>query len=203
MDTTRQHPDHPDMMKSVSDMEAIPTHPITVEEFDRMAEAGVFGDLRIELIDGQLIDVPRQGPLHAGTVSFCSDRFRDAFGARVIVRAQLPLRVGSRSQPEPDLALVHHAQRFYRDRHPAADETFAVVEVSHTTITFDRDVKRQVYAAERVPEYWIVNIEDDAVEMYRDPHDLGYGWSEVRRRGDTVSFAAFPDVVFSVDELLG
>ena len=168
-----------------------------------MAEAGVFGDRRIELINGRLIDVPRQGPPHAGTVSFCSERFQKAFGTRVSVRTQVSLPVGSDSQPEPDLALVRSNPTYYRDRHPRVDETFAVVEVSHTTIAFDRDVKRLMYGAGRVAEYWIVDLEHEVVEMYREPHDLGYAWHERRRRGDAVAFEAFPDVTFTVDELLG
>jgi Uma2 family endonuclease len=203
MDTTRQPPDNPDMVNSVSDMEAIQQHPITVEEFDRMAEAGVFGDRRIELIDGRLIDVPPQGPPHAGTVSFCGDRFREAFGTRATVRSQLPLPVGSRSEPEPDIALVRRDERFYRDRHPGVGQTFAVVEISQTTQTFDRQVKRRLYGAGRVPEYWIIDVAHDRVEIYREPHDLGYAWEKTCGRGDSVSFEAFADVVFSVDELLG
>ena len=203
MDTTRQPPDNPDMVKSVSDMEEIQQHPITVEEFDRMAEAGVFGDRRIELIDGRLIDVPPQGPPHAGTVSACQFIFQTAFGRRALVRPQLSLPVAAHSQPEPDLGIVRWSDSFYRDRHPSTEETFAVVEVSHTTLTFDRDVKRRLYGAGRVPEYWIIDVAHDRVEIYREPHDLGYALEKTCGRGDSVSFEAFADVVFSVDELLG
>jgi Uma2 family endonuclease len=203
MDTTRQSPDHPDMVKSVSDMEAIQQHSITVEEFGRMAESGVFGDRRIELINGRLIDVPPQGPPHAGTVSACVFKIQTALGRRAVVRPQLSLPVGADSQPEPDAAIVRWSDSFYRDRHPSAEETFAVVEVSHTTLTFDRDVKRQLYGAGRIPEYWIIDIVHETIEMYRQPHDLGYAWKKKVGHGDSVAFEAFPDVVFSVDELLG
>ncbi|MDB5070158.1 MAG: hypothetical protein JWM87_1269 [Candidatus Eremiobacteraeota bacterium] len=203
MDTTRQPRDNPDMVKSVSDMEAIQQHPITVEEFDRMAEAGVFGDRRIELIDGRLIDVPPQGPPHAGTVSAFQFSLQTAFGRRALVRPQLSLPVAAHSQPEPDVAIVRWNDSFYRDRHPSAEETFAVVEISHTTLAFDRDVKRRLYGAGRVLEYWIIDVTHHRIEMYREPHDLGYAWEKRCGSGDSVSFEAFPDVVFSADELLG
>jgi Uma2 family endonuclease len=205
MDTTRQRGDHPDMLKSTGDMEAnVKTHSITVAEFDRMVAAGVYGpEDRIELIDGQLIDVPPQGPPHFGTLTRFQHRFLAAFGKRVQVRGQGPLPVALDSQPEPDLALVRWNERFYGDAHPTVEETYAVVEISYTSLQFDRGVKRRIYGAGRIPEYWIVDLEAQTIEVYRDPHDLGYASPTIFRRGQSVSFAAFPDVVFTVDELLG
>ena len=193
------------MLKSASDMEAtVKPHAITVAEFDRMVEAGVYGPKdRIELIDGQLIDVPPQGPPHFGTLTRFQHRLSAAFGTRAQVRGQGPLPVGIDSQPEPDIALVRWNERFYGDAHPSADETYAVVQIAFTSLQFDRDVKRRIYGAGRVPEYWIVDLEAQAIEVYRGPHDLGYGSLTVFKRGQSVSFAAFPDVVFTVDELLG
>jgi Uma2 family endonuclease len=204
MDTTEKRGDHPDMRKSTGDMEAtVKTHAITVAEFDRMVAAGVYGrEDRIELIDGQLIDVPPQGPPHFGTLTRFEHRFR-AFGTRALVRGQGPLPVGTDSQPEPDIAIVRWNDRLYGDAHPTVEETYAVVEIAYTSQKFDRGVKRRIYGAGRIPEYWIVDLEAQAIEVYREPHDLGYASPAIYRRGQSVSFAAFPDVVFSVDELLG
>jgi Uma2 family endonuclease len=205
MDTTRQHGDHPDMLKSTRDMEAtIKTHAITVAEFDRMVAAGVYGPKdRIELIGGQLIDVPPQGPPHFGTLMRFEHRLRAALGTRAHVRGQGPLPVAVDSQPEPDIAVVRWSERFYDDVHPTVEETYAVVEIAYTSLQFDRGVKRRIYGAGRVPQYWIVDLQAGAIEVYRDPHDLGYTSSIVLRRGQSLSFAAFPGVVFAVDELLG
>jgi Uma2 family endonuclease len=178
-------------------------HPITVEEYDRMAEAGVFGDARLELINGRLIDVPPHDPPHAGAVWFCHDRIRAALGANAIVRAQLPLCVGQTSQPEPDVAIVRADARGYRDRHPSIADTVAVVEVAHSSLAFDAGEKLLLYAKQRIPEYWILVLQEQLLRVYREPHDLGYGRHEEYRRGQTASFIAFPDVAFSVDELLG
>ncbi len=193
------------MLKSAGDMEeTIKTHAITVVEFDRMVEAGVYGPKdRIELIDGQLIDVPPQGAPHMGTLTRFEHAFRTAFGTRVQVRGQGPLPVAVDSQPEPDIAIVRWNERFYTDVHPTVEETFAVVEIAYTSLQFDRGVKRRIYGAGRVPEYWIVDLGAGAIEVYRGPHDLGYTSPTVFRRGQSVAFEAFPDVVFTVDELLG
>ncbi|MDP9106147.1 MAG: Uma2 family endonuclease [Candidatus Eremiobacteraeota bacterium] len=193
------------MLKSASDMEAtVKPHAITVVEFDRMVEAGVYGPRdRIELIDGQLIDVPPQGPPHFGTLTRFEHRFREAFGTFAQVRGQGPLPVAIDSQPEPDISLVRWNDRFYRDAHPTVEQTYAVVEIAYTSLQFDRGVKRRVYGAGRVPEYWIVDLEAGAIEVYRGPHALGFSSPSVFRRGDKLSFEAFPDIVFSVDDLLG
>ena len=205
MDTTRQPGDGPIMLKSAGDMEAtIKTHAITVVEFDRMVDAGVYGpEDRIELIDGQLIDVPPQGAPHFGTLTRFEHRLRAAFGTRAQVRGQGPLPLGVDSQPEPDIALVRWNERFYGDAHPSVQETYAVVEIAYSSLQFDRGVKRRIYGLGRVPEYWIVDLEADTIEIYREPHDLGYAPPAIFRRGQSVAFAAFPDVVFAVDELLG
>jgi Uma2 family endonuclease len=205
MDTTPKRGDHPNMLKSTRDMEAtIKTHAITVAEFDRMVEAGVYGPQdRIELIDGQLIDVPPQGPPHYGTLMRFEHRLRAALGTRAHVRCQGPLPVGVDSQPEPDIALVRWNARFYDDVHPTVEETYAVIEIAYTSLQFDRGIKRRIYGAGRIPEYWVVDLEAGAIEVYREPHDLGYTPPAVFQRGQRVSFAAFPDVVFTVDELLG
>lgn len=193
------------MLQPTGDMEAtIKTHAITVAEFDRMVDAGVYGpEDRIELIDGQLIDVPPQGAPHFGKLTRFQLRLGAALGTRALLRGQGPLPVGIDSEPEPDIALVRWNDRLYEDAHPTVEETYAVVEIAHSSLRFDRGVKRRVYGAGGIPEYWIVDVEADAIEVYREPHDLGYAAPTICRRGDTISFAAFPDVVFTVDELLG
>ena len=204
MDTKQKHGDHSSMLKSTRDMEEVKMHAITVVEFDRMVAAGVYGtEDRIELIDGQLIDVPLQGPPHSGTLMRFEHYFRTALGTRAHVRGQGPLPVGIDSQPEPDIALVRWSDRFYTDVHPTVEETYAVVEIAYTSLQFDRGVKRRVYGAAGIPEYWIIDLVAGTIEVYREPHELGYASPAVLRRGQSVAFAAFPDIVFTVDELLG
>ncbi len=178
-------------------------HRVTVDEFHRMWDADVFGDVRIELVDGVLIDVPPSQPPHGGNVAAFVHVFGRRFGERVQVRPQLALPVSRFSEPEPDLALVAWDANFYRDRHPSPEETFAIVEVSYSSLAFDRKTKKRVYGAAGIAEYWIVDVRGEAIEMHRSPHEAGYGDRSIAKRGDTVAFAAFGDIVFTVDELLG
>ncbi|HEX3465463.1 MAG TPA: Uma2 family endonuclease [Candidatus Elarobacter sp.] len=204
MDTPRPSSGNEDLLYSKGDMEAaIVQHDITVEEFDLMVESGAFAEQHVELIDGRLIDMPPQGPPHDGTLTAFLTLFQRGFGRRVLVRIQMCLPVARTSEPVPDLALVRWEDGFYRDRHPRAEETFAVVEVSFSSLTFDRNVKRRLYGAARIPEYWIVDVTQHRIVVNREPNDLGYASEEIRERGDSVSFEAFPDVVFSVTELVG
>jgi len=147
--------------------------------------------------------MPPMEPPHSGTVLAFDKIVQSVLGRRALVRPQMSLPVSAISEPEPDLALVQWDDHYNRDHHPTPEETFAVVEVSYTTLAFDRDVKRRIYGAARIPEYWIVDVRKKRVHVYREPHDLGYRVEHVRERGETVSFAAFPDVVFVVAYLVG
>ena len=169
-----------------------------------MVDAGVYEpEARIELVDGYLIDMPPQGPPHSGAVTAFQLYIQRALRERALVRAQIPLPISPYSQPEPDIAIVRWNDRLYRDRHPASHEIYAVIEISYSSLQFDRGVKRRVYGSAHVPEYWIVDVHAETIELCREPNDLGYASIAIARRGGTVSFAAFPDVVFTVDELLG
>jgi Uma2 family endonuclease len=178
-------------------------HAITVDEFERMVAAGAFDDRRVELIDGRLIDMPPPDPPHDGTISAFQYTLLERLDRRALARAQMALRVAGTSVPVPDLAVVRWNDDFYRYRRPRTDETFAIVEVSNTSLAFDRDVKCRIYGAARIPEYWIADVRNKRIHVHREPHDLGYGTEEIRERDDTVSFAAFPDVVLSVAQLVG
>ena len=179
-------------------------HVFTVGEFDDMCEAGIFAPgVRVELVDGVVIDVPPSNPPHSGNIAAFDHVFKHRLGTRAGVRPQLSLPLSEISEPEPDLAIVRWDENFYRDRHPGPDETFAVVEVSYSSLAFDRKTKKRVYGAAGIPEYWIVDVRGERIEIHRRPHALGYNEMHVAERGDAITFVAFPDVPFTVDELLG
>jgi Uma2 family endonuclease len=147
----------------------------TRDELNGMIEAGLFAndDRRIELLDGRLIVVPPEGPLHAFVATELRDLMITAYAGRAHVRDAKPLDCGEREQPEPDLAAALGSPRDYRDRHPRGDETLLVVEVSRTTLVRDRE-KARIYAAARVPEYWLVDLPNRRVELHRDPRPDRY-----------------------------
>lgn len=147
---------------------AIQTKRWTRQEYDRMGEAGIFsaGD-RVQLIEGDIVTMTPQNSPHAAAIGKTQRSLERLFGPDVWVRVQMPLIVDPDSEPEPDLAVVPGAPEDYRDEHPRT--ALLVVEVADTTLPLDRDRKRAVYARAAVPEYWIVNLAERCLEVYRDP----------------------------------
>ena len=136
-------------------------------EYERLVDLGVFRAEPVELIGGQLIVAEPQNSPHATAVGAADDALRAVLPAGFIVRTQMPVALDEESAPEPDLAVVAGRRADYQVRHPA--RPVLVVEVSDSSLRFDREDKGSLYARARVPEYWIVNLIDRVVEVYRDP----------------------------------
>ncbi|WHZ25368.1 MAG: Uma2 family endonuclease [Nitrospira sp.] len=147
---------------------AVQTKRWTRREYDRMAEAGFFtqGD-RVQLIEGDIVTMTPQNSPHASAIGKTERVLERLFGMNVWVRVQMPLIVDPDSEPEPDLAVVPGTPDDYRDEHPRS--ALLVVEVSDTTLALDRDRKRAIYARAGISEYWIVNLAERCLEVYRDP----------------------------------
>jgi len=210
MDTPRQPPDDTDMVRSVSDMAAELQTPessvrrFTVDEFDQMFETGILGpDERVELVEGEIIARETMNAPHASMVWRIQQHLQRALGDRAAIWAQLPVIMSGRSKPFPDFALLHLRDDLFRERLPNAADTFAVVEVSDTSLAIDRGKKLRLYAKAAISDYWIVDVKARTVEIYGEPHDLGYGQRALFRGDERVAFAAFPYIELSVDELLG
>lgn len=150
-------------------------HRITVEHFYRMAEAGLFAeDERVELVDGEIIDVPPMGHRHAGVVQFLAKLLVDCLADRALVRPQLPVRLGDDSEPLPDIAVIKPRADFYFDSHPTAKDVVIIVEISSTTLGFDRNVKVPMYARHGVAEVWVVDVTAEKLYRYRAPQEGEY-----------------------------
>ena len=175
-----------------------------VDEYDRMAAAGILGpEDRVELIDGEIFQVSPQGVRHARCVMFANNAFVLAFARRVIVSVQAPLRLSNYTEPEPDIFLLKPREDYYRDKRVTAEDAMLVVEVADATLRYDRDVKVPRYATASIPEVWIEDLHGEQLLVYRDPEGGRYKTFLTLQRGDSVSAQAFPDITFSVDELLG
>ena len=187
-------------------MNAVQMRRWTRLEYERMTEAGVLTpNDRVELIGGEILTVTPQNSAHATAVSLANEALRRVVGPQHHVRVQLPLAIGDDSEPEPDIAVVPGSIRDYRDTHP--ESALLVVEVSDSTLAFDRQVKGSLYARERVAEYWIVNLIELVVEIYRDPTEdssarFGWSYSQSKRVACTESIALpFGGAVSAVDLL--
>lgn len=180
----------------------------TREEYYKMVEAGVLRpDERVELIGGRIVAMSPQNSPHFTAVCLAEDVLRTAFGPGYVVRVQGPLDVSPSSQPEPDIAVVQGHVRDYARAHPTT--ALLVVEISESTLAFDRGEKASLYASAGVPEYWVVNLVDRRLEVYRDPvpvtgQPYGYGYRSCTYyfAADTVTPAAMPQSTIAVAELL-
>ena len=180
-----------------------PVHQFTVEEYYRLADAKALApDARVELLEGQIVDMLPIGPFHADVGSRLDNLFSNAAKGRWIVRNQYPVRLNDGSEPQPDLALVQ-PQVSYKQKHPQPEDIFLLVEVADSSVLSDREDKLPAYARAGIPEYWIVNLVERVVEVYRNPLPSGAYQSITRVGHDgAVSPAVFADLVISLADLL-
>jgi len=176
-------------------------------EYERLVDLGLFepGE-RLELLDGILVVREPQNAPHATAMRAVQEALRRAFGAGWDVRPQLPVALDDDSEPEPDVAVVPGSYRDYRGAHPSRPAL--VVEIADATVTADRR-KGGLYARAGVPEYWIVNLMDEVLEVYRrpttsEPSRFGWAYAETQmvRRGDVFTPRAAPSGPVAVDDLL-
>ncbi len=176
----------------------------TIAEYYQMAEAGIFlANDRVELIAGEIIEMSPIGSRHAACVDRLNRLFNRLLASRVIVRVQNPIRLSDRSEPQPDLTLLQPRPDFYAEAHPQPAEVLLLVEVSDTTVEYDREVKIPLYAQAGIVEVWLVNLPEAYIEVYR--HPAGDRYLEIHRwqRGQNISILAFSDVSFAVNDIVG
>lgn len=176
----------------------------TVDEYYRMAEAGILTeDDRVELIEGEIVQISPLGPSHAGTVKHLNAVLTARLGPRAVVSVRDPVRLSRDSEPQPDLAVLRARPDFYRRSHPGPGDVSVLVEVADTSAEADRRVKVPLYARTGIPEVWLVDLNAERVEVHRAPTPDGYRDMRVLRRGESLAPAAFPDLTLAVDDLLG
>ena len=184
-------------------MEALVPREWTRKEMYRAAEAGVFRpDERLELIDGQLVTkMSPQGDLHAICILLIEDWLRDLTRKEYHVRTQMPIVLGPRDEPEPDLAVVMGGVRGIRRGHPTPDRLMLVVEVGDSTLVQDRRFKLPRYASAGIPEVWLADVEGRRLEVYRSPREGGYDGVRVLESSESVAPLFRLDSRIAVSEL--
>lgn len=182
-------------------------HRWTLEEYDRAAAlGGLVPEMRVELLDGLVVDKMPNNPPHAFPIAWLNEFFAGASAGRWTLRCQLPVRLpAQRSEPEPDLALLRPPASAYRRRHPEPADVLLLVEVADSSLAVDRGEKLALYARAGIPEYWIVNVLARTVEIHREPDSAAGRYGAVReaRPGETLAPAAFPDDALPVADLFG
>lgn len=144
-------------------------HRFTRREYQRMDEAGLFRDERVELLDGAVMTVPPQSPSHASVTNRIAAVLLRLTGPAVHVRIQAPILLDDWSEPEPDVVLCAPAADDYAHEHPNASQVRLVIEVAAASLAYDRGRKRRAYAESGIPAYWIVNLGERRIEVFADP----------------------------------
>ncbi len=177
-------------------------HPITVAEYFRMGEIGVLDpDARVELIEGDLIDMPPIGPPHAGKTIRLNERLAAAVLGRALVSPGNPLILGHLSAPQPDLAVLRYRDDCYERAHPTPDDCLLLIEIADTSLTHDRKRKLPLYARFAIPEVWIIDIRRRRLDSYLDP-DAGRYTRQVQITDlSRVGIAALPDLTLDLSGL--
>jgi len=179
-------------------------HRFTVDDYHAMAAAGALKpDDRVELIDGEILDMTPIGSRHAAAVDILNRWLVIGCGSRAIIRVQGPLRLDLHSEPEPDLLALVPRDDFYRDKPPAASDVLLLIEVADSSLSYDRRVKLPLYARAAVREAWLVDLVRNEVEVRREPGPDGFAQVEHCGRGTALSPAAFPNLSLAIGDLLG
>lgn len=180
------------------------THRFTVDEYYKMGEAGIFTeDDRVELIGGEIVEMPPISSPHGGGVNRLLNAFLPVqLAGQAVISVQNPLRLSTYSEPVPDLVVLRPRDDFYATSHPTPQDVLLLIEVAQTTQQYDRRVKMPLYAREGVPEVWLIDLPAHALDAYRDPSPEGYRTVQRFRAGEQISPQALPDLVLAVEELL-
>ena len=176
----------------------------TVCEYYQMAKAGILTeDDRVELIDGEIVEMSPIGRRHAACVDRLTRWFVDHFGHAAQVRVQNPIHLDEHNEPQPDIALLRPRADYYASGHPTPADLLLVVEVAETSAALDRRVKLPLYARSGIPEVWLVDLDQEAIVAYRDPTASGYRTALTAPRRERLAPLAFPDRPLAVGDVLG
>ena len=180
---------------------SIQKHRFTVEEYHRMGEAGLFNETRVELIDGEIIEMSPINSPHADCVDRLNEWFILNFHKKAIIRAQNPITLNEYSEPEPDMALAIRKPEGYRNAHPKPEEILLVIEVADSSLDKDRNIKLPGYARAGIAEAWLVVLEESTVEVHTQPSAKGYDSIQIFRVGKNIDSPQVKGL--TVDEVFG
>lgn len=177
-------------------------HKFTVQQYELMLEAGIFAESdRLELINGEIRVMSPIGRKHAVCVAKTARAFQIKLGDRAFIWTQNPIRLSDHSEPQPDLAILKWRDDFYAEALPTPEDVLLIIEVSDSTIAYDRDVKSPLYAANGIPEMWLFDVNKKVVEGYSQPSASGYKRMQRYDENDTLAMFAFSDIIFSWEEI--
>jgi Uma2 family endonuclease len=170
----------------------------TIDEYHRMITAGILDNRCVELLKGEIVEMPPEGEPHAYFSSEAGEYLIRLLGDRAMIRSSKPITLPNNSEPEPDIAIVQRLGREYLEHHPYPENVFWLIEYSDSSLDKDLEMKSKVYAEARIPEYWVVNLRNKQLIVFREPQDGEYASKSTLTVG-TVYPLAFPDLAISID----
>lgn len=186
------------------DGQTVKLRQITVKEYDQMIESGVFDENdQIELLNGVVIEKTPKGTKHSAATDRATKVFYRYFSENALIRNQNPIWLDEFSEPEPDIVLAAPKEDGYETSHPESEEIFLILEVSDSTLEFDRKTKGAAYARAGIRQYLVLNVQEKKLEDYRQPSaDGDFQSKQTYRAGESFTLVAFPDVFLEVRDFL-
>ena len=165
----------------------------TVEEYHKLGELGIIKATdKVELINGDIITMNPIKSLHAGMVDFLIEFLIINLYKKATIKCQNPIQLSNHSEPEPDIVIAHYRADSYSSRHPTPKDIHVVIEVSDSTLEKDQNVKSLLYAKAKIPEYWIINLTNKQIEVYRHPKKGVYSSLQIISKEEHIDCLTLP-----------
>ncbi len=173
----------------------------SIEDYHQIIKTGLLDDRPVELLAGEIVEMPREDPPHAYFSSEAGQYLTHLLAYRALVSQAKPITLPNQSEPEPDLAIVQPLGREYLSHHPYPENIFWVIEYANTSLEKDSTLKYHIYAEAGIPEYWLVNLQTAELIVYRQPRGRDYGSKMTLKEGE-ISPLAFPDVTIPIQAII-
>jgi len=175
----------------------------TVQEYHEMIKNGILDeDDRVELLTGQIVKMAAKGTAHNAAVKRTVELVQNLLGRLVLIGVQDSIQLNDNSEPEPDIALLVRDPLYYEDRHPTPSEIYLIIEIADTTLRTDCGIKAKLYAQSGIIEYWVLNVSDRQLHVFREPSQEGYQSELILGDDASISPLHFPDTSFMIGEML-
>ena len=186
----------------MSDLATLTHYKLSIEEYHKLAEVGILNeDSRVELIEGELIEMSPIGPPHSWMINKLNRLLVNQVDTQAVVSVQNSLRLPPNSEPQPDLVLLREHMANIRTRIAGPDDVLLVIEVADSSLAYDRGIKQRLYAKTRIPAFWIVNVSEENIESYQGAEGTGYREKLLYRKGDVLTFSEIPSLKIDVEDL--
>jgi Uma2 family endonuclease len=173
----------------------------SVADYHRMIATGLLAGRQVELLDGDVVEMAPELPIHRATYRRGSQYLAALLGERAIVFTMAPITLPSNGEPQPDIAIVMAPESRYDNRHPGPDDVHWLIEVSNSTLSFDLEAKAHLYARDSIAEYWVVDVPNRQIWVHRHPEAGTYSEKRSLNTG-SITPLAFPDLAIQVTRLL-